>query len=125
MSPLPTLTQDEIMPWFLKYELINDCVLQVQKDLNSYGITLSYSGNPNDAYQELFLQLQPQIEKLLTSNSSLTEILYRVDVKESDVKKAQVSDEHFSASLTRLILWRELQKVVTRFLLKKNNLNAY
>jgi hypothetical protein len=45
--------------------------------------------------------------------------LYRVDVDESKVKQIAELNEPFSASLTRLILWRELQKVVTRFLLKK------
>jgi len=47
------------------------------------------------------------------------EILYRVDVDEAKVKIISQENEPYSASITRLILWRELQKVVTRFLLSK------
>ncbi|MBK6331061.1 MAG: hypothetical protein IPF62_11295, partial [Bacteroidetes bacterium] len=48
--------------------------------------------------------------KLLNTNTILMEILYRVDVSEETVKKASEGDEDFSELLTRLILWRELQK---------------
>ena len=114
----PTLSYQSLKPWFDKPALINDCVAQVQKDLGSYGISLKYSGNTKNAYEELFVQLKPQIQKLLNTNRILMEILYRVDVSEETVKKASEGDEDFSELLTRLILWRELQKVVTRFILR-------
>lgn len=119
MNPiLPTLTHDALKPWFDKPALINDCVAQVQKDLGSYGIEIRYSGNHLNAYEELFLQLQPQLEKLLHSGTKLIAILYRVDINEKEVRKAADNQEDMSHALARLILWRELQKVVTRFLLK-------
>ncbi len=113
----PVLTYDSLRPWFNKPALIHNCVAQVQKDLGSYGIELHYSGDANNAYQELFIQMQPQIARLLHSNTTLMEILYRVDVSEEAVREASKGNEEFSHSVTRLILWRELQKVVTRFLL--------
>lgn len=115
---LPKLTHDSLKPWFDKPALINDCVAQVQKDLAMYGIHLFYSGTHTDAYAELFAQLQPQIEKLLQSNTKLMEILYRVDVSEKALKDLDPTHEPLSHAITRLILWRELQKVVTRFLLR-------
>jgi hypothetical protein len=120
MNPvIPSLTYESIRPWFNKHELINDCVLQVKKDLFSYGIELSYSGNYENAYTELLAQLEPQIKILLKQNSVLTAILYRVDVDEDLFTKALDKSLDISKTITQLILWRELQKVVTRFLLKK------
>ena len=111
---IPNLTEDEIHPWFDKPALILECVKQVKKDLGNYGIDLTFSGNPHSAYKELFAQLQPQIEVLLNSKSSLLEILYRVDIPESTIRAGSTQQELFSTILTRLILWRELQKVVTK-----------
>ena len=86
----------------------------------SYGIQLTYSGNVHSAYIELFNQLEPQLNQLLKNGShTIQEILYRVDVNQSAVNKAKLSDEPLSEALSRLILWRELQKVVTRFLMKQ------
>lgn len=118
MQNLPSLTEHDLKPWFDRVELIHECVAQVIKDLSPYGITLTYSGKANHAYEELFQQLEPQLNLLIKRGSSLMEILYRVDVDETKLKQLSSTTEPFSASLTRLILWRELQKVVTRFLLK-------
>ena len=118
---IPSLSHDALTPWFDKIALIHDCVAQVQKDLGNYGISLVYSGVAQIAYEELFAQLQPQISTLLHSSTKLMEILYRVDVNESQLEKVAKSGEDLSFAITRLILWRELQKVVTRFLLRAEN----
>jgi len=119
MENIPKLTEIDLKPWFDKPKLILDCAAQTQKDLAQYGIEFSFSGNAETIYEELFSQIQPQIEALLKKGISLMEILYRVDVDESKVKTISRDNELLSASITRLILWRELQKVVTRFLLSQ------
>ncbi len=120
LPKIPQLIDLEILPWFNKLAMAEDCVKQVQKDLVSYGIQLTYSGNVHSAYIELFNQLEPQLNQLLKNGShTIQEILYRVDVNQSAVNKAKLSDEPLSEALSRLILWRELQKVVTRFLIKQ------
>lgn len=119
MESIPKLTEIDLKPWFDKPKLILDCAAQTQKDLAQYGIELSFSGNVETIYEELFSQIQPQIEALLKKGISLMEILYRVDVDEAKVKTISRDNELLSASITRLILWRELQKVVTRFLLSQ------
>ena len=48
---IPTLSYQSLKPWFDKPALIDECVAQVQKDLGSYGISLIYSGNANNAYE--------------------------------------------------------------------------
>jgi hypothetical protein len=119
MENIPKLTEIDLKPWFDKPKLILDCAAQTQKDLAQYGIEFSFSGNVETIYEELFSQIQPQIEALLKKGISLMEILYRVDVDEAKVKTISRDNELLSASITRLILWRELQKVVTRFLLSQ------
>ncbi len=119
MENLPKLTETDLKPWFDKPQLILDCAAQTQKDLGQYGIEFAFSGNAETVYEELFAQIQPQIETILKKGTSLMEILYRVDVDEAKVKIISHENEPYSASITRLILWRELQKVVTRFLLRK------
>ena len=119
ITKFPKLSHTELKPWFDQKELVAECVLQTRKDLAGYGINLHFSGDPMNAYQELFEQLQPQIESFLSRGSTWMEILYRVDVSELKVREAAEQNEVFSASLTRLILWRELQKVVTRFLISR------
>jgi hypothetical protein len=119
MENIPKLTEIDLKPWFDKPKLILDCAAQTQKDLAQYGIEFSFSGNVETIYEELFSQIQPQIEALLKKGISLMEILYRVDVDEAKVKTISRDNELLSASITRLIMWRELQKVVTRFLLSQ------
>lgn len=119
MESIPKLTEIDLKPWFDKPKLILDCAAQTQKDLAQYGIEFSFSGNVETIYEELFSQIQPQIEALLKKGISLMEILYRVDVDEAKVKTISRDNELLSASIARLILWRELQKVVTRFLLSQ------
>lgn len=118
MNNLPILSFSDLKPWFNKPQIIKDCAAQTQKDLGLYGIQISFSGNAETAYSELFSQIEPHINSLLKKGSSLMEILYRVDVAEEKLKEISEPNETLSESITRLILWRELQKVVTRFLLK-------
>lgn len=120
MEKLPSLNESDLKPWFDKLEMIQRCVEQVQKDLGSFGIVLTTSGDAKNAYQELFTQLEPQLDRLLHRNTTMLQILYKVDVNEDLVRKSIEQGEKISEVLTRLILWRELQKVVTRFLLMNN-----
>ncbi len=121
MDNLPKLNPVDLQIWFNKPDMILACVKQVQKDLGMYGIDISFSGNIHAAYDELFHQLQPQIENLLSrGNITWVDILYRVDVSEEKVKEVSNKQDSFSSAITDLILWRELQKVVIRFLLQQN-----
>lgn len=80
-----------------------------------YGFDISFSGDASMAFDELFAQVEPIIASALDRRSArLQELLYRIDVQEQKVREAALADEPWSVSITRLILWRELQKVVIR-----------
>ncbi len=112
---LPTLHAQDMAPWLNKPEMIRACVAQLQKDVGSYGLEISFSGDVYNAYDELFQQVEPWLSRL--PHGVLMEVLYRVDVNESMTSQVMQENESYHRTLTRLLLWRELQKVVTRFLL--------
>ncbi len=104
-----------------RLEIIKQVAEQVIKDFEMFGLEVRFSGNPYDAYEELFDQVQPGLDKLLQTNQQkFLSILYRIDLSEEQVKKAVQANtsEPFSAIVTDLILKRELQKVVFRNSLK-------
>jgi hypothetical protein len=100
-----------------KLEIIRQVAEQVIKDFDMFGLEIRFSGNSYSAYEELFEQVHPNLEKLLHSNQAkFLGILYRIDLSEEQVQKAvrENTSEPFSAVVTDLILKRELQKVVWR-----------
>lgn len=100
-----------------RLDLIKDTANQVIKDFDMFGLEIKFSGNAYNAYEELFDQIQPHIEKLININQQkFFGILYRIDLSEEQIKKA-VNDnlsEPFSHIITDLVIKRELQKVVIR-----------
>jgi hypothetical protein len=107
----------DISQYFNKLDLIKDTASQIIKDFEMFDLEIKFSGNAYNAYQELFEQIEPHINKLIHSNQSkFMSVLYRIDVSEQQIKKA-VDDnysEPFSDIVTDLIIKRELQKVVIR-----------
>ena len=120
MTKLPSLTEPDLSPWFDRSEIIHACVAQLDKDLAPYGIQVLFSGNIQNAYQELFDQLEPQISGL--KPTQMQSILYRVDVSEAKVSTFLQSGEAYGKTMTRLILWREFQKVVIRHLISSGKI---
>ena len=114
---LPSLNPQDITPWLDKPEMIRACVAQLKKDVGSYGLEIEFSGDVYKAYEELFNQVEPWLSRL--PHGTLMEVLYRVDVNESMASRVMQENESYHRTLTRLPLWRELQKVVTRFLLSE------
>ena len=105
-----------------RLDMIKDTANQVIKDFEMFGLEIKFSGNAYNAYEELFDQIHPQIEKLISSNrQKFMSILYRIDLSEEQIKKA-VNENHsepFSVIITDLVIKRELQKVVIRSQYKK------
>jgi hypothetical protein len=100
-----------------RLDLIKDTANQVIKDFDMFGLEIKFSGNAYNAYEELFDQILPHIDKLLSSNQQkFLGILYRIDISEEQIKKAVNNNlsEPFSHIITDLVIKRELQKVVIR-----------
>jgi hypothetical protein len=106
-----------ISQYFNKLDLIKETANQIIKDFDMFGMEVTFSGNAYNAYEELFEQIHPHIDKLITHNQSkFMGILYRIDLSDEQIKKAidSNSSESFSEIITDLIIKRELQKVVIR-----------
>jgi hypothetical protein len=107
----------DISKYINRLDIIRQVSEQVIKDFEMFGLEIKFSGNAYSAYEELFDQVYPHLEKLLNFNQSkFLGILYRIDLSEGQVQKAvrENSSEPFPAIITDLILRRELQKVVLR-----------
>lgn len=106
-----------ISQYINRLDLIKDTANQIIKDFEMFGMEIKFSGNKYNAYEELFNQIEPHINKLISTNQQkFMGILYRIDLSDEQIKKAidQNASEPFSEIVTDLIIKRELQKVVIR-----------
>jgi len=107
----------DIPPYLNRLDILSDTAKQVIKDFGMQGMEIKFSGNTDNAYAELFSQILPIINKLQKENfENFYSLLYRIDISESQIKKAveQTKDKSFSEVVTDFILKRELLKVVMR-----------
>ena len=105
-------------------DIIRETADQVIRDFGLYNISITFSGNPYTAYDELRQQLAPALRNLSeTSRVSLKSLLYRIDVFENEFSQITVnqSKESYFDALAEIILRRELIKVVHRKLFKLRN----
>ena len=112
----------DISTYLNRLDLNKDTANQVIKDFDMFGLEITFSGNAYNAYEELFEQIHPHMEKLITGNrQKFMGILYRIDLSEEQIKKAinENYSEPFSEIITDLVIKRELQKVVIRKQYKK------
>lgn len=94
----------------MELDILKEVILQLNKDLTLSGIEYEFSlGLQKDDFVE---ELRGWIEKTLIENESiLFNFLYRVDVKQELI---YTNDGLPHENLLRLILNRELQKVVLK-----------
>jgi hypothetical protein len=107
----------DISKYLNRLDLIKDTANQIIKDFDMFGMEIKFSGNAYNAYEELFEQIEPHINQLISSNQQkFMGILYRIDLSDIQIKKAvsENTSESFSEIITDLIIKRELQKVVIR-----------
>jgi hypothetical protein len=96
---------------------LNETAQQIIKDFGIEGIEIKFSGNADNAYKELFSQIEPHILKLLWENTrKLQQLLYRIDIPEKLALQALRGEPGRTPPqmLTELVIKRELQKVVIR-----------
>lgn len=96
-------------------DIIKSTAAQIIKDFEIHNEEISFSGKSDTAYGELCDQIEPIIKKLLSNNvSRFHSLLYRIDVDEEKVKAALTAADSPTTKITKLIIERELLKVVTR-----------
>ena len=129
----------DLSPYLNRIDILNETAQQAIKDFGMNGTEINFFGNTENAYEELFSQILPLVEKLVNEKNSpllrrgvgptkgtdsvshrrgeaFYNLMYRIDISESQIKKAieESKDKSFSAVVTDLILKRELLKVITR-----------
>lgn len=107
----------DLSPYLNRPDILNDTAQQIIKDFGMQGLEVTFSGNTDNSYAELFSQILPLIEKMQKENfQNFYNLMYRIDISEGQIKKAvqEAKDRSFSEIVTDLILKRELLKVVIR-----------
>ena len=106
-----------IQAYINNIDLLQQTVEQIKKDFDLFGVEIKFSGNRYDAYDELFSQIRPYIEQLMSRDyQRFMNVLYRIDVNEQQLKRKleENASESTSEIISNLIIKRELQKVVIR-----------
>lgn len=89
-------------------------VEQIHKDFSEVGIEISFTGTEQQPYKYLITKLSQLIDQLLSNQqSTLLQLLYRIDISEKAVLQVLGSTKE-SEEIAHLILERELKKVLLR-----------
>jgi hypothetical protein len=111
------LSQEQLQSAFRKVEIIRETAQQIIKDFSLFDEEITFSGQTETAYQELYNQIYPIIDRLLNLDSSrFFAMLYAIDVDEKKVRNLLFGEHNSSAAeeICKLIIERELIKVVYR-----------
>ncbi|MEQ8910377.1 MAG: hypothetical protein RIC95_14365 [Vicingaceae bacterium] len=112
---LPDLSKLEV--YYQKVEIIQATADQIIKDFQWFDEQITFSGQSESAYQELYDQIHPIIDRMLNLDAArFFSLLYAIDVEEGKVQKLLFGEEatDASAEIAKLIIRRELIKVILR-----------
>jgi len=111
----------ELSNFYQRREFILQTAQQIQKDFAEFGIEIRFSGDTIGAYEELCEQMSNHLYHILNSRQSmLFNLLYRIDLSDSAIRKGAdlKPDLPLSDLLADLIIQRELKKVLLRYYFK-------
>ena len=120
---LPDLKNLSIESYRNREEVIRQVATQIEKDFDQFGLEVNFSGEIQNAYEELFSQLNEHLCHLLDRDyHRLILLLYQIDVSEKQIVKTELNFPDVSKSelLTELIILRELKKVLIKNYFKEN-----
>ncbi|MDB4533651.1 hypothetical protein N9242_02185 [Vicingaceae bacterium] len=112
---IPSLS--ELSAYYSRTDLLDKVVEQLKKDFNWFSFEITFKGDQESPYQELYNQILPLIDELLNDDyPKLMAILYRIDLDEEFLNRKLKENSHADTDevITDLILKRELQKVIIR-----------
>lgn len=113
----PNLQNNNIEFFLNKADIVRDTADQIMKDFGMFGIEITFSGNVENAYNELHEQLINQISVYLDRDySRLMSVLYQVDITEREIAKAHQELPHYNdlEILAHQVIFRDLKKVLFR-----------
>lgn len=120
---LPDYSNLTIEAFRNREEIIRQVAAQIEKDFSQFGLEVQFSGEVNNAYDELFAQLREHLVWLLDRDyHRLVLLLYQIDLSEKQIINVEnkYPDVAKSELLAELIILRELKKVLTRNYFKEN-----
>lgn len=114
---LPQISNDNISQFLNRDEIVRDTASQIMKDFGMFGVEITFSGNVDNAYEELHRQLTLQISDLIQTNyDKLLSVLYQVDITDREISKAERELPHYShiEIIAHQVIVRDLKKVLLR-----------
>jgi len=114
---LPELDRIALKKATQREDLIRKAAAQIIKDFAEFGLDVTFSGEVQNFYQELFSQMKKHVDQLLGEQyPRFLSLLYRIDVSEQQVAMYQqeMADASYIDAVTELIIHRELKKVMIR-----------
>ncbi len=114
---LPDIHKNNIDQYLDKEEIILATIQQIMKDFGMFGLEITFSGNINQAYEELHNQLTQQVDLLIVRDAGrLYSILYQVDISNQALEKThqEIPEFNIVEVIAHQIIERELKKVLTR-----------
>jgi hypothetical protein len=113
----PQVSNNNVESLLNKAEIVRQTAEQIMKDFGMFGVEISFSGNVEQAYQELHQQLVEQISRLIETNYDLLlSVLYQVDITDREMAKAQAELPHYThiEVIAHQVIARDLKKVLLR-----------
>ena len=124
MMPLPKIQNNNVASFLNTPQLVQETASQIMKDFGLFSISITFSGNIENAYNELHEQLVQQIGILLVNDyQKLLSVLYQVDISNRDIEKTAEELPHYNEFevIAHQIIVRDLKKVLTRYYFKMNS----
>ncbi|MFV0590252.1 MAG: hypothetical protein ACK5M7_02610 [Draconibacterium sp.] len=113
----PQVTNKNVDILLNRADLVRQTAEQIMKDFGMFGVEITFSGNTDNAYEELHHQLINQIATLVERNYDLLlSVLYQVDITDREIQKAQLELPHYShlEIIAHQVIVRDLKKVLLR-----------
>lgn len=118
---LPEIRNDNVGSYLNSAAIVEETAQQIMKDFGLFGVTITFSGNTEQAYFELHEQLIEQISVLMEKDfAKLLSVLYQVDITEKEIAQAEIEIPAYNhvEIIAHQIIVRDLKKVLTRHYFK-------
>ncbi len=114
---VPQINNSNISQHLNKAEIVNETAAQIMKDFGMFGVEITFSGDTENAYNELHHQLIEQISMLVEQNYDLLlSVLYQVDITDREISKSEQELPHYNhvEIIAHQVIVRDLKKVLLR-----------
>lgn len=113
----PLVNNENVATLLNRAEIVQQTAEQIMKDFGMFGVEITFSGNIDNAYDELHQQLIAQITDLVERNYDLLlSVLYQVDISDRELYKAHAELPHYTQVevIAHQVIVRDLKKVLLR-----------